>query len=160
MHRNRVRLFVAALSIIFFNSVSFAETPKADPARASIEKLGTAFADAFNRGDIAAIAAMYSDDAVVLPPDSDLVQGRSAIEALWKSTRDSGMRDLAFTILEVHSSRDLAVEVGKADFKMQTADQAESPSQTVKYVVVWKRQKDGTWKLFRDIWNSMPSAPK
>jgi ketosteroid isomerase-like protein len=70
------------------------------------------------------------------------------------------MRDLAFTILEVHSSRDLAVEVGKADFKMQTADQAESSSQTVKYVVVWKRQTDGAWKLFRDIWNSMPPAPK
>jgi hypothetical protein len=58
MHRNRVHLFVAALSLILFNSASFAETPKADPARASIEKLGTAFADAFNRGDIAAIAAM------------------------------------------------------------------------------------------------------
>ena len=160
MHRNRVLVFVAALSLVLFSSASFAEAPKADPARAPLEKLGAAFAEAFNRGDIAAVAAMYSDDALVLPPDSDLVQGRSAIEALWKGTRDSGMKDLAFTVLDVHSSRDLAVEVGKADFKIQTANQAESSSQTVKYVVVWKRQKDGAWRLFRDIWNSMPSAPK
>jgi uncharacterized protein (TIGR02246 family) len=160
MHRNRVHLLVTALSLILFNSASFAAAPKADPARAPIEKLGAAFADAFNRGDTAAIAAMYSDDAIAFPPDSDLVQGRSAIEALWKTTRDSGMKDLAFTVLDVQSSGDLAVEVGKADFKIQAANQAESSSQTVKYVVVWKRQRDGAWKLFRDIWNGMPSAPK
>ena len=160
MRRNRVHLFVAALSLVLFNSASFAEAPKADPARAPIEKLGAAFTDAFNRGDIAAVAAMYSDDAMVFPPDSDMVQGRSAIETMWKGTRDSGMKDLAFTVLDVHSSRDLAVEAGKADFKIQTANQAEPSSQTVKYVVVWKRQKDGAWKLFRDIWNSMPPPPK
>jgi uncharacterized protein (TIGR02246 family) len=160
MRRHRAHLFVAALSLVLFNSASFAEAPKADPVRASLEKLGNAFADAYNRGDVAAVAAMYSDDAMVFPPDSDMVQGRSAIEALWKGTRDSGMKDLAFTVLDVHSSRDLAVEVGKADFKIQTANQAEPLSQTVKYVVVWKRQKDGAWKLFRDIWNSMPPPPK
>lgn len=160
MRRNRVHFLVASLPLILFNSASFAEAPKADPARAPIEKLGAAFTDAFNQGDIAAVAAMYSDDAMVFPPDSDMVQGRSAIEAMWKGTRDSGMKDLAFTVLDVHSSRDLAVEVGKADFKIQLANQAEPSSQTVKYVVVWKRQKDGAWKLFRDIWNSMPSAPK
>ena len=31
---------------------------------------------------------------------------------------------------------------------------------TVKYVVVWRRQKDGTWKLHRDIWNAIPQTPK
>ena len=126
MRRNRVHLFVAALQLILFNSASFAEAPKADPARAPIEKQGAAFAEAFNRGDIAAVAAMYSDDAIVFPPDGDMVQGRSAIEALWKETRDSGVKAVAFTVSDVHSSRDLAVEVGKADPTIQPANQAES----------------------------------
>lgn len=160
MRRIRVHLFVAALALVLFNLASFAEAQKADPARASLEKLGAAFADAYNRGDVAAVAAMYSDDAMVFPPDSDMVQGRSAIEAVWKGARDSGMKDVAFIVLDVHSNRDLAVEVGKADYKIQTANQAEASPQTVKYVVVWKRQKDGAWKLFRDIWNSMPAPPK
>ncbi len=159
MRRNRVHFFLAALPLVLLNSVSFAEAPKADPARAPVEKHGAAFTDAFNRGDIAAVAALYSDDALVFPPDGDMVQGRSAIEALWKGTRDAGMKDLAFTVLDVHSSGNLAVEAGKADFKMQPANQAES-SQTVKYVVVWKREKGGAWKVFRDIWNSMAPAPK
>lgn len=156
---NRVHFLVAALSLMLFNSDSFAETPKGDPARATIEKQGAAFSEAFNRGDVAAVAAMYSDDAIVLPPDGDMVQGRSAIEALWKGARDSGVRAVAFTVLDVRSSRNLAVEVGKAELTIQPANQPES-SQTIKYVVVWKRQKAGTWKLFRDIWNSMPSSPK
>jgi uncharacterized protein (TIGR02246 family) len=156
MRLNRVHLFIAALPFILFNPASSAEAPKADPARAFIEKQGTAFAEAFNRGDIAAVAAMYSDDAMLFPPDSDIVQGRSAIEAQWKGTRDSGVKTLAFTVQDVHSGGDLAVEVGKADLKIQPPNQPES-SQTVKYVVVWKREKGGAWKLFRDIWNSMPS---
>jgi ketosteroid isomerase-like protein len=41
---------------------------------------------------------------------------------------------------------------------MQAAGGA-AQSQSVKYVVVWKKQADGSWKIFRDIWNSLP-APK
>lgn len=156
MRRNRVHLFVAALPVLFFHPTSSGEAPKADPARAFIEKEGTAFAEAFNRGDIAAVAAMYSDDAIAFPPDGDMVRGRSAIEALWKGTRDSGVQTIAFTVQDVHSSGDLAVEVGRADLKIQPPNQPES-FQTVKYVVVWKREKGGAWKLFRDIWNSMAS---
>lgn len=158
MRRHRFHFLVAALPLILVNRAFFAETPKADPARAPIEKQGAEFAEAFNRGDIAAVAAMYSEDAILLPPDGELVRGRSAIEALWQGTRDSGVKTIAFTVLDVHSGRDLAVEVGKADLKIQPPNQPES-SQTVKYVVVWRREKGGVWKLFRDIWNSMPSRP-
>lgn len=147
MGRNRVHFLVAALALILFNRAFLAGTPKADPARAPIEKQGTAFAEAFNRGDIAAVAAMYSDDAIVFPPDGDMVQGRSAIEALWKATRDSGVQAIDFTVLDVRSSRDMAVEVGKADLKIAPANQPES-SQTVKYVVVWKRQKGARGSCF------------
>ena len=158
MFRNRFRFLLAALPLLFASRAFFAQTSKTDPARASLEKQGAVFAEAFNRGDIAAVAAMYSEDAMILPPDGETVQGRPAIEALWKGTLDSGVKSIAFTVLDVHSSGDFAVEVGKADLKIQPANQPES-SQTVKYVVVWKREKGGVWKLFRDIWNSMPSRP-
>lgn len=159
MRHHRTCLFLAAFAPILFAWPSFAESPTADPARAAIEKEGAAFAAAYNRGDVAALAMMYSDDAMAFPPDADMVRGRSAIEAMWKSTRDSGLKNMAFTVLDVHSTGDLAVEVGKADLKIQPANQAET-SATVKYVVVWKRQKDGSWKLFRDIWNGMPAPPR
>ena len=50
--------------------------------RATIEKLNDAWTAAFNKGDAAAVAAaLYSEDAYVLPPGSAMVKGRPEIEA-------------------------------------------------------------------------------
>ncbi|PYQ22504.1 MAG: DUF4440 domain-containing protein, partial [Acidobacteria bacterium] len=88
----------------------------------------------------------------------EMARGRPAIEALWKGARDSGIEAVTLNTIDVQSAGNLAVESGTATLKVQPPNQPEQ-SQNVKYVVVWKRQKDGTWKLFRDIWNGMP-APK
>src|SRR5271165_6117285 len=60
----------------------------AGPARAqtaaAIQKLDDAWSAAFNNGDAAAVAAMYADDAYVLPAGHDMVKGRAAIAAFWK----------------------------------------------------------------------------
>ncbi len=134
-----------------------AEPPKADPARAPLEKIGKEFSDAFNRGDFPAVARMYAEDAIAFPPDGDFVRGRAAIEALWKGASDAGMKSLEFTVVDVVSSGNLAAETGTALVKMQPAGQPET-TETVKYLVVWKKGPGG-WQLYRDIWNSMAAAP-
>jgi uncharacterized protein (TIGR02246 family) len=134
-----------------------AEPPKADPARAQIERLGKEFIDAFARGDFPAIARMYAEDAIAFPPDGDMVKGRAAIEALWKGASDTGVKSLEFNVVDVVSSGNLAAETGTAVLHVQPAGQAETTA-NVKYVVVW-RKGPGGWQLYRDIWNAMPGAP-
>jgi len=136
-----------------------AQGTKADPVRAAIEKQNAAFAAAFGRGDTAALAAAYAEDAIAFPPDGEMVRGRAAIEALWKGLRDAGGKAITLDTLHVHSSGSLAAETGTALLKIQPPSGAEQ-SQRVKYVVVWKKQPDGAWKLYRDIWNAMPAAAK
>lgn len=153
------RALVAALSLLLCVWPVFAEAPRVDPARAFIEKQATAFSGAFAQADFKTLAAMYAEDAIVLPPDGEMVKGRPAIEAFWKGVYDSGVKGVALTVVAVDSSGEMAAEVGKAVLTIKPANQQEV-SQTAKYVVVWKRQKDGTWKLYRDIWNGMPQAPK
>ena len=50
----------------------------------TIEKLNDVWTAAFNKGDAAAVAALYTEDAYVLPPGSAMVKGRPAIEAFWR----------------------------------------------------------------------------
>ena len=159
MWRSRMALLTLAAVVFLTGAIASAEPPDADPNRAAMEKAGAAFSEAFNRGDVSAVAAMYDEAAIVLPPDEAVVQGRPAIEALWKAARDSGMKNLAFTVLDVRSSGDFIAEVGTADFTMKPANGAES-AEKAKYLVVWKRQPGGGWKLFRDIWNAMPPSKK
>jgi ketosteroid isomerase-like protein len=66
----------------------------------------------FAKGDAAVISQMYSADATVLPPGSDMVKGRENIEKLWKGAID-GMTDLRITTKEVLPlSGDAVREIG------------------------------------------------
>jgi uncharacterized protein (TIGR02246 family) len=123
--------------------------------RTAIEKQGAAFAAALSRGDAKAIAAMYTEDAIAMPPDAEMVRGRPAIEKLWADALASGIKTIAFTVVDVQSSGEFAVETGRAVLGVQPAGQPAT-SQTGKYVVVWQRGADGQWRLLRDIWNGTP----
>ena len=62
----------------------------------------------------------------------------------------------ALTTDDVGRSGDIAYEVGKVSLTIQPVGK-EPTTSAAKYVVVWKRQPDGSWKLHRDIWNSLPA---
>ena len=158
-----MRLRIGVLAVMIALGLAAArpatgEGPAADPARAYIDKQAVAFSEAFARGDFETLASMYTEDAIAFPPDAEMVKGRPAIKAFWKGIHDSGVKGAKLTVMDVQSSGDLAAEVGTAVLTIKPPNQPEA-TQSAKYVVVWKRQKDGTWKLHRDIWNSV-SAPK
>ena len=125
-------------------------------ARAAIEAANTKFSEAFARGDAKALAAMYTPDAIAFPPDSEMIRGNEAIGNFWKTTRDSGVQSATLTTVDVGRSGDVAYEVGKVSLTIQPVGK-EPTTAAAKYVVVWKRQSDGSWKLHRDIWNSLPA---
>ncbi len=154
MRHTRLLTRIAALAVLASFSSAFGEA--ADPNRARIEKLGKSFAEAFTRGDIPAVAAMYAEDAMAFPPESEIVKGRPAIEAMWKGVRDMGAQSMELNTLDVQTSGNLVVETGKGTLHIAGAGAAPA-AVSVKYVVVWKKQKDGSWKIIRDIWNSLPA---
>ncbi len=125
--------------------------------RAAIEAANVRFSEAFARGDATTLSAMYTPDAIAFPPDSEMIRGNEAIGAFWKAARDSGVRSATLTTVEVDRSGDVAYEVGNVSLTIQPAGQ-EPKTEAAKYVVVWQRQADGSWKLHRDIWNSLPAA--
>ena len=81
-------------------------------ARESIEAILKAFSASFNRGDASALAAHYTDDAALLPPNAARADGRQAIQEAWQALIDADVRDVALTTEEVDVFGDLANEVG------------------------------------------------
>ena len=146
----RARCWLTATALTFVFSLAAI----AQGVESEIRKNNERFAAAYNKRDVAAIAAMYTEDAIAFPPGGDLVKGRVAIEAMWKDVQAAGLTDLALQTLSVERDGSLAIEVGTATAKMKGAPQR------IKYVVTWKRQSDGGWKLYRDIWNDMPGVTK
>ena len=118
--------------------------------KATIERLNAQFAEAFNSGDIAAVAAMYAEDAALLPPGSDMVKGRNDIRSFWMKAAEQ-ISDFKLATVDVKPlGSDAAREIGT--FSLKTKGQ-QAQDVSGKYVVVWQKV-GGDWKLATDIWNS------
>jgi uncharacterized protein (TIGR02246 family) len=117
--------------------------------RATIERLNQRFTEAFAKGDFTTVAAMYTEDAYLLPPGANIIKGRAGIQAFWAEA-GNGIENVELTIVDIRPlGTEAAREVGT--FRLKTKGQ-EPTAITGKYVVVW--QKVGNdWRLATDIWN-------
>ncbi|MFN2453055.1 MAG: SgcJ/EcaC family oxidoreductase [Pyrinomonadaceae bacterium] len=124
--------------------------------REAITSANQNFMDAFKRGDAAGIAALYTDEATLLPPDNPMMSGREAIQSFWQGAMNMGIKEAKLETVEVEVEGNLASEVGSFALTVRP-ESGEGTTLTGKYVVVWKNQ-GGTWKLHVDIWNTNGTA--
>jgi len=125
--------------------------------RQSIEEGNRKFGEAVRKGDGAAIAALYTEDAKLLPPNSEMIQGREGIQAFWTGGLKMGIKDAILTTVEVLGTGDMVCEIGRYDLTIKSEGQ-ETIKDVGKYLVIWKKSVDGTWKLHVDIWNTSRPA--
>lgn len=95
------------------------------------------------------VAALYTDDAIMLPQGSTMQRGRNAIRDGFVQMGPMGVSDIQLETVEVEVSGDLAYEIGQYTLLGEGGAQLDRG----KYLVVWKRDGD-QWKLHRDIFNS------
>jgi uncharacterized protein (TIGR02246 family) len=115
-------------------------------SRGAIEATVDRYVAASNDGDADALAELYADDALLLPPDHEPIHGREAIVEFWRQGTDEG---LEVSTLRLEVNGDVAYLVGR--YRLPPTD--EESADSGQYVLCLKRQADGAWKLTADIWN-------
>ncbi len=108
--------------------------------------------EAFNRGDAAAVAACYKDDAVILPPTHDVISGTQQIKDFWASVIGAGFGQHTIEIVEVQRHGDATWLAGKWTALGRGKDGSQQ-SYGGSLVNVLERQPDGSWKSGLHIWN-------
>lgn len=109
--------------------------------------------------DLDGVVSIYADDAFVFPTDAPIANTKDQIRAAWASalTPNSALSWKA-TKVDVARSGDMAYVIGTEAFT--TTDSKGAPtSGHGKYVEVWKKQADGTWKVVADIGNDDAPEP-
>ena len=125
--------------------------------RAEIEAANDKLVAALNGGDAAGIAVLYTEDAMLLPPNSEMLEGREAVQAFWQGGIDMGIKEATLETEVVEARGNAAYEVGKYTMIIEPPG-GPAISDNGKYLIVWKRQ-EGSWKLHADMWNtSLPAA--
>jgi uncharacterized protein (TIGR02246 family) len=145
------------------SAAGVATATTADPgeARQAIEAANAKFVEAVKRGDTtAAVAENYADDAVVMSPGSEAWRGKDAVQRGFAGmARSMTVKDFTLKTDDVMAAGDLAVESGSYEMTIQPRGGREMKDKG-KFVVVWKRQADGSWKIVRDVYNSDVPPPK
>ena len=151
-------LLVLMLAVPFLVSCTTAPPPdtSAEDSQA-IRAASKQWDDAFNRGDAAAVAALYTEEANLLPPNSPMIVDTEGIQAVFQGFFDAGGGDLQGTVIDLHVNGDMAHMVGNYTLTIQP-EEGDAITDSGKYVEIWKRE-NGRWKIDVGIWNSSLPLP-
>ena len=123
-----------------------------DAVRALIEIQNGQYMTAY-KGKDAAVASLHTEDAVVLPPNLEMIKGREAVQNATTAEINAGGTDLALTTLDVYGSGDFAYERGRYALKVKQDEQVLMQD-SGKYIVVWEQVSKDNWLIKADIWNT------
>ena len=117
--------------------------PIRDPSQAH-----QAWGDAFNRGDVEALLALYAPDAILVAQPGQQVSGkegiRAAMEVSWPRRGRSRSETRSVVVVE-----DIALTRGRWTLR-GTGPDGQPMEMGGDNAEVWRRQPDGTWLTIVD----------
>ncbi|MDZ7737375.1 MAG: SgcJ/EcaC family oxidoreductase [Gammaproteobacteria bacterium] len=134
-------------------SVPLSPALAGDSAEQLAAELNGQWNAAFNRGDAAAVAALYAEDATLSPGNGETLEGRDSIRELFQSFIDNGVHDHSIEIIEAHQSGDVLYEVARWQAHSTDAD-GEPTSFGGVLLNTFRRGADGVWRSHVHVWNA------
>jgi len=156
-----MRLAVVALLALL---CSCTQSPPPDTREAdgkAIKDLETAWVKTAATKNVDQFIAYYADDASVLMPNAPLFTGKPAIKEALKPLMDDPNFAMTFmpNKVEVSKAGDLAYTQGP--YKMSFSDMRGNKFEDEgKYLTVWRKLPDGSWKAVEDTFmTDLPLPP-
>ncbi len=145
------------------------QTPPPPPAPADNSAAATAqirsadsdWSKAAGTKQLDAMVAYYSDDAIVLPPNMPVSRGKDAARAALGPMFAMPGFSLAWKATDAGAAKSGEIGYSLGTYEMTMNDPKGNPAKDQgKYVTIWKKQSDGSWKAAVDTFNSdLPAAP-
>ena len=105
--------------------------------------------------DINLILNVFTDDAILMPPNDTTVFGKDEIRSWWEDYFSF------FRITSVKETERQMTVVGNQAFDRQAFSVTIVPKERgarilddIRSLIVWRREADGTWRIAQQIWNS------
>ena len=143
---NPTRLFLL-LACAFAFAGCAPKAPVADSGAdvAAVESAAAGWEQAYNDKNADAVAAIYAEDAQLLPQGAPAVNGRAAI-------REHYANEIATAWAKISVVSDANGVAGDWAWRSGTWSVETAPPVSGKYLDVWHRTAEG-WRLYRDIFN-------
>ena len=158
---NRINLFLSATVIVASclsvraesESKTVSPTPSAEliAARQAIDKGNAQWIEAWDKADASLIAGLFAEDGLLLARNGKFFKGPQQILERQKGVMVSAGKGVKATVttVDLWLDGDTAYETGKYSYKFQ--EKGQPVTEEGRYVTVWKRQSDGSWKIVLDM---------
>jgi len=102
------------------------------------------------------ILKFYAPDAVFLQPTGERITGSAALHTLFQNIMATFDSDLTLHSQNLETSGDLAYDSG--DFQETLTTIANGAKITTKgsYIIIFKRQPNGSWQIVQHVWTGTP----
>jgi len=147
------------LAIVAVSNLRSAASPAKDSAE-TLKQLEAEFMKAAAEKGSQGYMSYYGDDAVELPNGAPILQGKENI-AKTMNFLDNKDNHLTWTPVgaDTSASGDLGYTYGNYEFRAKDKD-GKPIVEHGKYTSIWKKQKDGKWKVVLDMGNATAEAAK
>ena len=152
-----VALLVVAVLVApaFFGSLAATAAPQTATLEA-FGKLREAWVQDLRTKQLEAILKFYAADAAFLQPNGVRITGSAALRTLFQTIMTTFNSDLTLHSQNLESSGDLAYDSG--DFQETLTTIASGAKITAKgsYIMIYKRQPNGSWQIVQHVWTGTP----
>jgi uncharacterized protein (TIGR02246 family) len=127
---------------------------------ADAQSSAESYKSAVESGDIEALVSMFTDDGMIMPSDLPAVAGKEAIRAYFTAMIERSAQVLNIKVEEAFGDGDIGYSRGVFSSATTPKPSGEPINIVGKWSSVSKRQSDGSWKIYRHIWNTDEPVPR
>ena len=119
----------------------------------ALKKIEEEWTAASISGDIDKLVSFFTDNAVNIPPNEPALIGKEAIRSWFQQSSDQFTMEQEGTVEDVQVSGDLAFTRGTETIIFTPKAGGESLKAKDRWVTIYRKQSDGTWKCICNIWS-------
>ena len=152
----RLLNFLLLLVFVSFSAVKIAAQDDMSSMKSEVQKWNEEFSKAMLNGDDEKMLSFYTDDAYDLPSYQPMVIGKDALKKMMMMDKNSGNKMTHFELNSkyIFGSGNLLVDVGTYKFTMEMKNMKKPFKDEGKYLNIFEKQPDGSWKIKADTWNT------
>ena len=147
-----MKIFVSAIAIAVFTAMQAHADPVPDLAKKQIDAVNADWVLAMEAGDAHRASLGFAEDAIFVGPTGQVLTGRAAYEDVVRGRFAKGLKVVDGWVkqTDVRYVDNEVIEWGHSMLMGVDAAGHKAPREGL-YVTVWKKGKDGTWKIVRNL---------
>ena len=120
-------------------------------ARQAIDKGNAQWSEAWDKADALLLSRLFAKDGILLGRNGKIFKGPQQIFERQKVVMEGAGKGVKSTVttVDVWLDGETAYETGKYSYKYQ--EKGKPVNDEGRYVTIWKRQSDGSWKIAADM---------